>query len=266
MTSNRVEHGGAAHTSSRKALDHFVLEIADDALVLGHRLSEWCGHGPTIEEDIALSNISLDHLGQAQCLYELLVENDANYGSADKLAFFRDSFEFRNCILVEQENGDFAQTIVRQVYFSAYYYFLYEQLSSCPISLLSDFAAKARKEVSYHLRHAGEWILRLGDGTTESKARAQAAIVQLWPFVEELLAPSEAASILIAESQVFEPSTVSSAYKQYLETLLSEATLEVPSSTAASPLNGRQLKHSEHLSQLLSVMQSTARAHPDALW
>jgi ring-1,2-phenylacetyl-CoA epoxidase subunit PaaC len=253
-------------TSPSRNLDNFVLEIADDALILGHRLSEWCGHGPTIEEDIALANISLDHLGHAQCLYQLLVERENSYISSDALAFFRESYQFRNSILVEQENGDFARTIVRQFFVSSYYHFLYQQLSACSIPLLSHFAEKAIKEVSYHLRHANEWLMRLGDGTTESKERSRDAIELLWPFLDELSNPSPTASALIESDNIFDAKLLAEKFNQHIEQSLSDARLTIPSGIKASQLNGRQLHHSEHLSQLLSVMQSTARAHPDATW
>ncbi len=224
-----------------------LLALADDRLVLGHRLSEWCGHAPILEEDIALSNVGLDLLGQATRFLELAGEREGRGRSADQLAFLRDPTEFRNCLLVEQPNGDFARTIARQVLFDAAALPELERLARGGDAELAALAAQAAKESRYHARHTRDWFVRLGDGSEESHRRMQAALDFLWPFTAELYAGR---GELRAE----------------LETLAAQATLELPGDPDFPASGGRRGTHSEHLDHLLSEMQCVARAHPGAQW
>ncbi|MDP9230147.1 MAG: phenylacetate-CoA oxygenase subunit PaaC, partial [Bacteroidota bacterium] len=190
---------------STNQLINYILHLADNTLILGHRNSEWCGHGPVLEQDIAITNISLDLIGQARNFYQyaaqLINESPAplstlwrgagGEGTEDSLAYLRDVREFKNCLLVEQPNGDWAQTILRQFFFSAYQYFFYEELQHSKDGQLSAIAEKSLKEVTYHLRWSSEWVIRLGDGTDESKKRLRNALEELWMFSGELFIPAD---------------------------------------------------------------------------
>jgi ring-1,2-phenylacetyl-CoA epoxidase subunit PaaC len=224
-----------------------LLELADDRLVLGHRLSEWCGHAPILEEDIALSNIGLDLLGQATRFLELAGAREGRGRDADALAFLRDPTAYRNCLLVEQPNGDFARTIVRQVLFDAAALPELERLARGDDAELAALAEQAAKETRYHARHTRDWFVRLGDGSDESHDRTQAALDALMPFTPELYAGR--AEIRAA-----------------LEALVEQATLELPEDPPYPASGGRRGVHSEHLDHLLSEMQCVARAHPGAQW
>src|SRR4051812_37128838 len=182
---------GARSVPVENALFEYLLRLGDDRLVLGHRLSEWCGHGPILEEDIALSNVALDLLGQATMLLRLAGEVEGQGRTEDALAYFRDAVEFRNCQLVELPKGDFAFTIVRQFLFDVYAVVLLDALSASSNAELAAIAAKALKEAKYHVRHSGEWMLKLGDGTDESHRRAQRAVDELWRFTGELFAADD---------------------------------------------------------------------------
>jgi ring-1,2-phenylacetyl-CoA epoxidase subunit PaaC len=228
-----------------------LLRLGDDQLVLGHRLSEWCGHAPLLEEELALANIALDCLGQAAALLGLAGAREGRGRDADALAFFRDPTEFRNCLLVEQENGDFARTIVRQVLFDLAALPALERLAAGDDAEAAGIAAKAVKEARYHRRHAREWFVRLGDGSDESRRRMQRALDELWPYTAELFEGD---------------ATARSAWSRELEKLLEEATLRRPDDPEIPVSGGRSGAHSEHLDHLLSEMQSLARAHPGASW
>src|SRR6266404_5191657 len=169
-----------------KILFEYCLRLADTPLILGQRLGEWCGHGPILEEDIALTNISLDLFGQARALLTYAGEVEGKGRSEDDLAYFRDEREFRNLLLAEQPNGDYAQTILRQLLLSAYHYFLYEELSSSKDATIAAIAAKSLKEVTYHLRHSSQWVIRLGNGTEESHRRMLNAVDELWMFTDDM--------------------------------------------------------------------------------
>jgi ring-1,2-phenylacetyl-CoA epoxidase subunit PaaC len=229
-----VKESGAAITA---------LELADDCLVLGQRLSEWAARGPTLEEDVALLNLSLDLLGVARTLY-------AGIGDEDQLAYLREDHEFRNCLLVEFPNGDFGQTMARQLLFSAWQVLLWEGLLTSEDQLVSAVAGRAVKEARYHLDHASTWVVRLGDGTEESHRRVQAGLDEVWPYSYELF-----------ES---DPSP-EKPWRATVLGVLSTATLEEPQTTWR-PTGGREGKHTEHLGYLLAEMQSLHRAHPGAKW
>jgi ring-1,2-phenylacetyl-CoA epoxidase subunit PaaC len=220
-----------------------ALELADDCLVLGQRLSEWAARGPTLEEDVALLNLSLDLLGTARTLY-------GGLGDEDELAYLREEHEFRNCLLVELPNGDFGQTMARQLLFSAWQVLLWESLLSSSDELVAAVAGRAVKEARYHFDHASTWVVRLGDGTEESHRRVQEGLDTVWPYSYELFET--------------DPSLEKPWRTRVLE-VLTTATLNVPETTWR-PTGGREGKHTEHLGYLLAEMQSLHRAHPGAQW
>ena len=224
-----------------------LLALGDDRLVLGHRLSEWCGHAPILEEDIALSNIGLDLLGQAVAFLGLAGAREGRGRDADALVYQRDPTAFRNCLLVEQPNGDFAQTIVRQVLFDSAALPELERLALGDDAELAALAQQAAKEARYHRRHARDWFVRLGDGSDESHRRTQRALDALWIFTPELYA---------GRAEI----------RAELEALAAQATLSLPHEPDFAAGGGRRGAHSEHLDHLLSEMQCVARAHPGAKW
>jgi len=247
-------------------LVEYLLRLGDDRLVLGHRLSEWCGHAPIVEEDIALANLALDCIGQAGAWLELAGAVEGRGRSADQLAFFRGPPEFRSCLLVEQPNGDFACTVVRQVLFDAAGANVLEQLARSRDGRIAAIAAKAAVEVRYHVRHGRDWWLRLGDGTEESHARMQRAVDELWPFNAELTAPDELDRSLAAKGVAAELELARAEFEGALAELFARTGLERPELPAFPPSGGRQGKHGEQLDHLLSEMQSVARAHMGAQW
>ena len=251
---------------NNKALFAFLLECGDDHLILGHRLSEWCGHAPMLEEDIALANVALDCLGASKMFLEeaARVENDGR--SADDLAFFREATEFRNCTLVEQPNGDFAETIVRQFFFDCYACVLLEGLSESTYQPLSDIAAKALKEARYHARHSGSWLIRLGDGTEESHQRTAAAVENMSRFTDELFSVSSATAELQETGVIPEIAELKPLWQEMVNEALGQATLMPLADQQDYVCWARDGKHTEHLGHLLSEMQITARSFPDAQW
>jgi ring-1,2-phenylacetyl-CoA epoxidase subunit PaaC len=247
-------------------LVEYLLRLGDDRLVLGHRLSEWCGHAPIVEEDIALANLALDCIGQASQLLDLAGELEGRGRDADALAFFRDPTQYRNCLLVEQPNGDFAQTIARQVLFDCAGEHVLGQLARSSHEKLAAVAGKAANEVRYHVRHAREWWLRLGLGTDESHARLQAALDELWPFTPELVTPDELDRALGAAGVGADLDETRAHFARETAELIAAAKLRRPELPRFPPAGGRHGKHGEHLDHLLSEMQSVARAHPGAKW
>ena len=246
-------------------LFQYLVRHGDDRLVLGHRLSEWCGHGPILEEDIAMANISLDLLGQATMLLKLAGQVEGQGRDEDALAFWRDERDFRNAELVELPRGDFAFTMVRQLLFSAFAYHHLEALAASSHEELAGIAAKAHKESRYHLRHAAEWVFRLGDGTEESHARTQAALDQLWPWTGELFFEDEVDRGLQAERVVPDPAVLRGPWQAMVTEQLVKATLVVP--TAPMRMTGGRIgRHTEHLGHMLAEMQIVARSHPGATW
>jgi ring-1,2-phenylacetyl-CoA epoxidase subunit PaaC len=243
----------------------YVLRLGDDRLVLGHRLSEWCGHAPILEEDIALANIALDLIGQASMLLKLAGEVEGKGRTEDTLAYFRDAIEFRNAQLVELPNGDFAVTIVRQFLFDAWDVLVLERLTTASHQALAGIAAKALKEAKYHLRHTAEWVRMLGDGTVESHARAQRALDDLWPYTAELFLGDDVDAQAVASGNGVDVAALRPRWRQTVEQVLAEATLTVPKDGLA-PRGGRTGRHTEHLGRMLADMQSLARAHPGATW
>lgn len=246
-------------------LFEYLVRLGDDRLVLGHRMSEWCGHGPILEEDIAMSNIALDLIGHASSLLALAGEVEGHGRTEDTLAYFRDGTAFRNGLLVEQPNGDFAVTLVRQFLFDAYSVLLWDQLAKCGHAGLAAIAAKSLKEDSYHLRHSSEWVVRLGDGTDESQARAQQALNQLWRYTGELFARDGVDDAVASHGIVVDHDALRSLWDGLVNDVLTRATLTRPTDSGMRR-GGRSGRHTEHLGHLLATMQSVARAHPGARW
>jgi ring-1,2-phenylacetyl-CoA epoxidase subunit PaaC len=243
----------------------YLLRLADDRLVLGHRLSEWCGHGPILEEDIALANIALDLIGEATLLLKLAGETEGQGRSEDTLAYFRDAIDYRNVLMVELPKGDFGFTIVRQFLFGVFSLHQMQALTKSAHAELAGVAAKAVKEARYHVRHSARWVVTLGDGTEESHARAQQALDELWRYTGELFISDDIDREVSAAGLGVDPSTLESAWRSDVEAVLARATLSAPK-PAYMQRGGRDGKHSEHLGHLLSEMQILARSHPDAKW
>ena len=238
----------------------YALRRADDALVLGHRLSEWIGHGPTLEEEMALGNTGLDLMGQARSLYQYAASAEAAGHDEDQYAFLRDAPQYRNLLLVEQPNGDFAHTMVRQLFYSAFADPYWRAMMRSADPALGAIAAKSEKESAYHVRHASEWVIRLGDGTAESHTRAQDAVDTLWPYTGELFEPDPDLN-----GALVDPASVRDAWNATVGSVLLRATLRVPDGTWMQS-GGRSGRHSEHLGPLLALMQHTHRAFPGAKW
>ncbi len=243
----------------------YLIRQADDRLVLGHRTSEWCGHGPILEEDIALANTALDLIGEATMLYKLAGAAEGRGRDEDALAYFRDAVDYRNVLLVELPKGDFAQTIVRQFFFSVYSLLQMEALAKSNDAELAGVAAKAVKESRYHLRHSAQWVVTLGDGTEESHARAQHAVNDLWRFTGELFFADDVDRAAASAGYGVDPSTLAEAWRSQVDDVLERATLTTPS-VAYMQRGGREGKHTEHLGHLLAEMQIVARSHPGATW
>lgn len=253
----------AAPTPASAPLVAYLLGLGDDALLLAQRLGAWITRAPQIEEDIALGNIALDLLGQARTLLTYAGEVEGAGRDEDALAYLRDEREFRNVWLVETPNGDFADTMSRQLVFSAYQCELYAGLLTSADPTLAGLAAKAVKEVRYHRDHATQWVLRLGDGTPEAHVRMQAALERTWHYVAEPFDPDDAAAAL--PGVAVDPASLRAAWSAYVEDVVARATLTVPEPTWRSR-GGRTGLHSEHLGHLLPEMQHLHRAHPGATW
>jgi ring-1,2-phenylacetyl-CoA epoxidase subunit PaaC len=250
---------------TRSAFVQSLLRLADDRLVLGHRLSEWCGHAPILEEDIALANIALDLIGQATALLTLAGETEGAGRDADALAYLREAIDYRNVLLVELPRGDFAFTTIRQFLFSVAAYFQLEALTATRNQVLAGIAAKALKETRYHVRHAGEWVLKLGDGTEESHRRAQEALDALWRFTGELFLMDEVDERLIALGLAVDLAPLEPRWRREVSEVIQRATLVVPDASYMQR-GGRIGRHSEALGHLLSEMQILQRSYPGATW
>ena len=243
----------------------FVLRLADTNLVLAQRLGEWVGHAPALEEDLGLANVSLDLLGQARLLLAHAGGLEGRGRGEDELAFLREESEYLNLALVEQPNGDFGDTIVRQFLFDAWQSGLYEGLARSTDAALAAVAAKGLREAAYHLRYSGGWLLRLGDGTAESHARVERSLVRLWPFVNELFDDDDVDRAMAAAGIAPLPSALEPAWRSRVDEALALARLARPADSPF-PWYGKQGRHSEHLGYLLAEMQSLHRAHPGATW
>ena len=255
-----------ATTSIAIAASPLVLQLlrrADDALILGHRLSEWTGHAPTLEEELALANIALDLIGQARGLYGHAGSLTGH--TEDQLAYLRDAPAWRNCLMVELPNGDFAFTIARLLLFSAFADPFWRAAIRSTEATVAAIAAKAEKETAYHVRHAAEWLVRLGDGTGQSHRRAQAALDGLWPYTGELFAIDAADTTMIEDRVIPDPASVRGAWNATIDATLARATLARPADGWMQS-GGRTGRHTEHLGHLLAEMQSLQRTYPGATW
>jgi ring-1,2-phenylacetyl-CoA epoxidase subunit PaaC len=248
---------------------NYLLHLADNALILGQRNAEWCGHGPVLEEDIAMANIGLDLIGQSRLLYQHAAASIGNT-TEDKLAYFRDAQQFRNYVMLElphrtafapnvAADRDYAVTITRNFLYSSLMTLVWDALQNSSDAQLAAIAAKSLKETRYHLRHSTDWMLRLGDGTPESHQRMQAALDYLMPYTQEFWAQPAIETVAINTDEL------RSAWETSVNTVVAEATLK-PAGTAGYITQGTEGRHSEHLSYLLAEMQSLARAHPEATW
>jgi ring-1,2-phenylacetyl-CoA epoxidase subunit PaaC len=247
------------------ALFEYLLRLGDDRLVLGHRLSEWCGHAPILEEDIALANIALDLIGQASRFLALAGEIEGAGRDEDALAYLREAIDYRNVLMVELPKGDFASTIVRQFLFSVAAYYQMEGLVKSNNSTLAGLASKALKEARYHVRHTGEWVIKLGDGTTESHRRAQDALEAVWRFTGEMFLVDDVDAALTADGTIPDMALVEPKWQAQVADVVRRATLTLPES-GYMQRGGRAGRHSEHLGHLLSEMQIVQRSYPGAKW
>ena len=243
----------------------YTLRRADDALVLGHRLSEWCGHAPMLEEDMALANMGLDLLGQARELYAYAAKVEGKDNDEDKLAYLRDVRQYRNLLLVEQPNGDFARTMVRQFFYAVFADLYWRAMMQSTDTTLAAIAAKSEKESAYHVRHSSEWMVRLGDGTEESHRRAQTAIDDLWAYTGEMFVVDDSDRGLIDRGIAVDPASLCPQWLKLVSGVVAEATLALPKSDWMQQ-GGRSGRHSEHLGHLLSELQSIQRTFPGATW
>lgn len=256
-----------ANTQTRKMNAHFdyLLQLGDNTLILSQRLSEWCGHGPVLEQDIAMTNIALDLLGQTRMLLTYAGEVEGQGRSEDDLAYFRDAHQFRNVLLVEQPNEDWAYTIVRQFFFDAFNYFNYQALLKSRDERLAAIAEKSLKEVTYHLRYSSEWVVRLGDGTETSREKMQAAVNDLWMFTGELTTPGEVDRLMAEAGIAPDLLTIKPLWETKVSTILDEATLKKPENDWMQS-GGKSGRHTEHLGYMLAEMQHLQRTYPGNEW
>ena len=246
-------------------LFEYLLRLGDDRLVLGHRLSEWCGHAPILEEDIALANIALDLVGQGSLLLTAAATTEGGKRDADALAFLRDGSDYRNAHIVELPIGDFGFTIARQFFFSVYAMLQAEALQKSTHAELAGIATKMFKESRYHVRHSGEWMLKLGDGTDESHRRLQSAVDELWRYTGELFLADDLERGLAKQGIAVDPSTLERPWRDQVDEVLKGAFIKVPD-VKWMQRGGREGRHTEHLGHMLAEMQVLQRQHPGATW
>lgn len=254
-----------AEDANQDAFFEFLLRMGDNALILGHRNSEWCGHGPVLEEDIAMSNIALDLIGQTSLWLGLAGEVEGQGRSADDLAYLRDAWDFRNLLLVERPNGDFGNTLMRQFLFDAFHFHQLQALTGSADPRVAEIAAKALKEVSYHLKRSAEQVIALGDGTDESHARMQAALDEQWDYALEMFTSDASDAAMAAAGIAPDPANLRGVWDETVDAVLARATLKRPDSSFAHK-GGKQGTHTEHLGYILAEMQFLQRAYPGASW
>lgn len=251
--------------TKKEALYNYCLRMADDALIVGHRLSEWCSNGPILEEDLALTNFSLDMIGRAQVILTYAAELKGGNITADDLAYRRSEREYYNHLLAEQDNGDFAHTITRQLFISVFELYFYEALQQSRDTTLAAIGAKTLKEVKYHVRHASDWAIRLGDGTEESHKRMQQAVNDLWMYTGELFEMDDTEGLLLHEGLAVDLAPIKSSWHNHIKDVLSEATINTREN-GYMQTGGLKGIHTEQLGHILSEMQYLQRAYPDAKW
>jgi len=244
---------------------NYAIRLGDDQLILGQRLGEWCGHAPSLEEDLALANIALDHSGQARAIFNHAAGIEGRGRDEDAIALLRGEREYTNVLLVEQPNGNFADTIMREFVFSSFMVPFWKQLAETDDEMLSGIALKAGKEATYHWRHSAEWVIRLGDGTAESSQRAATALETLWPYSGELFEADDVVEEAVANGYGVDPACLRPAFESMIEQVLSDARLLLPS-VAHMQSGGRSGRHSEHLGHILSELQYMQRTYPGLEW
>jgi len=244
----------------------YLLRLGDNALILGQRLTQWLGKGPALEEDMALANVALDLIGQARLWLGYAGELEGAGRDEDQLAFLRDTHDFRNLLLVEQPNGNYADTIVRQFYFDAFHYFLLQQLSGSSDERIAAIAEKAQKEVTYHLRRSDDLIVRLGDGTSESQQKTQTAVDNLWMYTGEMFNADEVDEALAAQALTVTPTDLRVNWLAHVSAVFARATLTMPSIESWMQKGGKQGRHGENLGHILAEMQFLQRAYRGAQW
>jgi ring-1,2-phenylacetyl-CoA epoxidase subunit PaaC len=244
----------------------YVLRQGDNALILSQQLSQLCGKGPALEEDMALTNVALDLLGQTRLWLGYAGEIEGRGRDEDRLAYLRDVREFRNCLLLEQPNGDYAQTLVRQFFFDTWHYFLMRGLHASSDKRIAEIAEKSVKEVTYHLRRSGDLVVRLGDGTDLSRVKMQAAVDELWTYTGELFIYDEVDQAMLAQGIAPDPEQLRAAFLQHVTEVFEEATLAMPSKDSYMQRGGKQGRHGERLGYILAEMQFLQRAYPGVAW
>lgn len=247
------------------ALQQLLLRMGDSTLVLGHRVSEWCGHAPVLEEDIAMANVALDFIGQTQFWLELAGELGGEGKTADQLAYLRDSAQFHNLLLAEQPNGDYAHTVARQFFFDAWHFLQLQALTRSTEPRIVEIAAKAIKEVDYHLERSSDLMIRLGDGTPESHDRMQVAVDDLWSYTGEMFMGDAHDAVLAQAGLAPQPESLRDTWLTCVQEVMEQATLKVPASTYMHK-GGKQGRHTEYLGHLLATMQFLQRAYPGCAW
>ena len=252
---------------STSQLVNYTLHLADNSLIMGHRLSEWTGHGPILEQDIAISNIALDLIGQSRNFYQYAAQLKGNGITEDDLAYLRDAGEFKNILLAELPSGDWAKTILKLFFFSTYQYYLYQKLIGSADTQLSAIAEKSLKEVTYHLRWSSEWVIRLGDGTEESHKRMENALEELWSYTGEMFMPAEYEAESAKNNTGVDINSLKDSWNKKVKEVLTEATLPSPPGEGQGVRpNGKDGRHSEHLQAILNDMQYLQRTYPGCEW
>jgi ring-1,2-phenylacetyl-CoA epoxidase subunit PaaC len=251
--------------TKQEALFQYILRLADNNLILGQRLCEWTGHAPILEEEMAMCNIALDLLGQASALFQYAATVEGKGKTEDDLVYWRDEREFYNTLLVEQPNGDFAFTMLRQFLISAFDFYFYNELKKSADTTLAGIAFKAHKEITYHLRHSSHWVERLGDGTEESHMRMQNALNEMWRFTDELFETNETDEILLKENIAVDLNNIKPQWKAHVKKVLTRAMLQIPEKVFMQR-GSREGKHTEHLGYILAEMQHLHRSHPGVKW
>lgn len=251
--------------TKEEALFEYVLRIGDNSLIMGHRMSEWCGHGPILEQDIALINIALDHIGQARNWLQLAAKIENKGRTEDDLAYHRDAYDFRNALICEQPNGHWGDTLIRGLFFDTFNYYYIKALTNSANKEVADIAQKSLKEISYHKNFICDWVIRLGDGTDESHKKMQDSLVNLWMYSGELFIMDEVDEMLIKDGVAVDLNMIKADWDQSIAATLSEATLELPADTWMQQ-GGKKGIHTEHLGYILAEMQFLPRAYPDAKW
>lgn len=253
------------HTLATKDLFSYLVHLADSSLILGHRNSEWAGHGPILEQDIALSNIALDLVGQSRNFYQYAAKIKGNGVTEDTLAYLRDVRDFKNCLITELNNGDWAKTVLRQFLFSTYQFLLYEKLQNCRDVTIGAIAQKSLKETAYHLRWSAEWVIRLGDGTQKSHGLMINALTELWPFTGELTQAAPYEQALAEDGIAIDPAVIKERWILKVNEIMREAQLQIPENVWMQT-GGKEGIHTEHLGYLLAEMQFLQRAYPGCEW